>query len=101
MKYIFLLIFPLLAFAAYSCKKVPTGPITAVVVKDCTGVYLRINGDDYHVCNEDELKKLKDGDKITTNYRKLSKCAAANDRIVCMMLHENKGWIEVQTVKAQ
>jgi hypothetical protein len=68
-----------------------------LVVRDCTGTYLRDDGKDYHVCNVGKLSKFSDGETVDATYHVISSCNS--DEVVCMMLHPNQGWIEVDSVK--
>lgn len=83
-------------FLLCSCKKEKERSVT--VQKDCTGVYLRVDGKDYHVCNDGLLEKYPSGTAVKASYKPVSDCPEQSDRIVCMMLHENEGWIEVLSV---
>lgn len=68
----------------------------ATIVKDCTGTYLRMNEKDYQVCNLEAASSIPNGTKVTATFRYLAQCkGSAADAIVCMMYHENEGWIEV------
>lgn len=94
-KNVFLLAFT--AIALCSCKKESLRKMT--VIRDCTGTYLRADGKDYHVCNDGLLSGYKGGVAVMANIRPVSECAEQNDRIVCMMLHQNEGWVQVTRVK--
>ena len=84
----------------FTCKK--EEPITStktIVVRDCTGTYLRENGKDYHVCNIDKVAPFADGATVEASFNKISECKNANNTVVCEMYHENEGWIEVVSIK--
>ncbi|MGV3610069.1 MAG: hypothetical protein ACO1N0_03905 [Fluviicola sp.] len=86
----------MLLFVAASCSKTKTG----MVVRDCTGVYLQINGKDYRVCNIEKISNYKHGQEIKASYKEISDCdGTANDQPVCFMLHEYESWIEITKVK--
>lgn len=86
----------ILLFIAGSCTKTKT----ATVVRDCTGVYLQMNGTDYRVCNIEKISNYKHGQEIKASYKKLSSCdGSANDQPVCFMYHEYESWIEITRVK--
>lgn len=81
-----------------SCKKGTSVKMT--VVRDCTGTYLRKGGKDYHVCNLEKVTLFNDGQDVIVNYKKLKKCnGSGNDMIVCLMFHENEGWVEVTEIE--
>lgn len=81
-----------------ACKKVRNQPVT--VIRDCTGTYLRSYGKDYHVCNLEAVSGFTDGENITATFKKIKACnGSAKHEVVCMMVHENEGWIEVKKVK--
>lgn len=65
------------------------------VVKDCSGTYIQYENADYHVCNKDLLAKYKDGDWILASFYTLKECQEKGDEMVCMLYHENKGWVKV------
>lgn len=91
-------------FLATSCKKEDV--ITdfegtkALVLRDCTGTYLKINQKDYHVCNTNLTNRFSDNSFVEVIYTKISVCTGeANNGIVCMMYRENEGWIEIKNIK--
>jgi DhnA family fructose-bisphosphate aldolase class Ia len=94
-RYLLILLPVFIVFA--SCSKHRMASMT--VVKDCTGVYLRQDKKDYHVCNDEILSALKDGSEVKASFVKVQGCPAQKDRMVCMMYHENEGWIEVERTK--
>ena len=85
----------LLIVTASSCSKQNTEPIT--VIKDCTGSYLRFNGKDYQVCNQESLKDYKSGTQIETSFEQIESCS--NNEIVCLMYHINEGCVNVLKIE--
>lgn len=69
------------------------------VVKDCSGTYVKYNDADYQVCNKDVLTKLNNGDWIVASFYKLNECTEKQDDVICMLYHENKGWVKVYDVE--
>jgi len=69
------------------------------VVKDCSGTYLRLDGKDYHVCNEEKLSSFSSGTNVTATFKTLQNCKALEEKIVCKLYHQNEGWIEVCNLK--
>lgn len=81
-----------------SCKKKSNQTVT--VIRDCTGTYLRMNGKDYHVCNPEKVASFYEGATVTATFKKIKECnGSTKDVIVCLMVHENEGWIEVDKIK--
>ena len=81
-----------------SCKK--NDCVKAELVKDCTGVYLRIDSKDYQVCNLEKVSAFNNGAKISVSYKKISECkGTASDQVVCLMYHANEGWVEVLKIE--
>lgn len=78
-----------------SCSKVNNESMT--VIKDCTGSYLRFNAKDYQVCNIEIVADFENGAKVEASFEKIDECE--NNWIVCYMLHENEGWINVIKVE--
>jgi hypothetical protein len=65
------------------------------VVKDCSGTYVQYENADYQVCNKDILAKYNDGDWIVASFYTLNECTEKKDEVICMLYHENKGWVKV------
>ncbi len=77
-------------------------PVSIIVVKDCTGTYLRrpkmYHGmyEDFQVCNLEMVDSFPDGTMINVYFSKIDKCyGSAVDQIICKMLHPNEGWVEI------
>jgi hypothetical protein len=98
MKNILYLMFLSLILGSMACKK--ENKVSMTVVRDCTGTYLQKDGKDYHVCNLEKVKNFDDGTKVTASYKRLKECKGSGiDQIVCLMYHQNEGWIEVIDIK--
>ena len=83
-----------------SCKKECGKSQTVTVVKDCTGTYLRVDGKDYLVCNREKVSSFADGTTVNASFKKINECdGSAKDAFVCMMFHENEGWIKVEKIQ--
>lgn len=88
-----LLGFILLSLIASSCSTV--SGIEAVVIRDCTGTYVRVDGKDYLVCNREKLKEYQEGDTVRVRFKKTTYCQELKDEIVCMMYHEHEGMVKL------
>ena len=94
-----LLIFVATSLFFATCKKGGCNG-DAIVVKDCTGTYLRMMEKAYQVCNPEKLSSFSDGQKVNAKHKKISECnGTAKDAAMCMMAHPSEGWIEVESVK--
>jgi len=95
MKNHFLYLFAILLIVTISsCTK--TG--SALVVKDCTGSYLKLKEKDYLICNSETVNDFNNGDSINVVFKTAKKCLT--DTLVrCKMFHANEGWINVTEVK--
>jgi hypothetical protein len=69
----------------------------AIVIRDSTGTYLRINDRDYKVCNLENLSKVKNGRYVRITYRKTNECIEKNN--ACYTVHPHEGMIEVMKIK--
>lgn len=84
-------------FALPACNKIKNQ--TTTVVRDCTGTYIRYEGIDYRVCNLEKVAPFADGATVKTSFKKLKECNGSGDTaVVCAMLHENGGWINVDKI---
>jgi SH3-like domain-containing protein len=84
-----------LIFIATACSKVNNKDMT--VIKDCTGSYLRFNGNDYHICNIEIVENFDSGTEVEASFKKIDECD--NNWAVCQMIHDNEGWINVTKIK--
>lgn len=69
----------------------------ATVVRDCSGTYLRMQNDDYLVCNKEILTDIADGSMVEVRYKKVKTCPPT-DEVVCMLYHDHKGIVQVTKV---
>jgi hypothetical protein len=96
-----LLFLSILLVSFVSCKKEDrcSKGQEMIVITDCTGSYLRMDGKDYQVCNTEKVANFQNLQVVNADFKKISNCTgSAADDIVCMMLHENEGWIEVKSI---
>ena len=61
-----------------------------IVVKDCTGSYLRFNGKDYHICNIETVENYDNGTEVKASFKIIDNCIDSNE-VVCEILHKNEG----------
>lgn len=92
----------LLSFAAilfiaflFSCEK--SGKNGAIIIKNCTGTYLRISDKEYKVCNHQKLAEYNHGISVTATYKRVKKCD--DTAVYCMMAYPNDGIIKVISIK--
>jgi hypothetical protein len=89
----------LLLFLALSLSACDKCSRNVVVVKDCTGSYIRIDQKDYLVCNFEVLQSYTDGAEIQVEFQKITNCVHLGDPIICEMYHPNEGFIEITKIK--
>lgn len=95
-KLTFLLLFVFLAFVA--CKKKTNK--SAIVVRDCTGTYIRYEEKDYQVSNIDKVAPFSDGATVKVTFKLLENYDDSSiDEPWCKMLHIKEGWIEVKKIE--
>lgn len=93
-----LILIPVMSLLLISCEKERTEKVT--VIKDCRGSYLRFDGKDYLICNREKAEPFSDGTIVTATFKEIKNCTgSAKDAIVCMMYHQNEGWIEVEKIQ--
>ncbi len=76
-------------------------PYATIVIKDCTGQYLRFDGIDYPICNTKAVKDFPSGAAVFADYKFVGngKCDG-RDEIHCMMVHPYPvgEWIKVTRI---
>jgi hypothetical protein len=106
MKKVFLITFALSSLISAGCTKNKDRKCPAtdqysgkvIVVKDCTGTYIRYREKDYRVCNEDLLKYYTDGSRITANFSKANNCSDL-PLYLCNMYHQNEGLVAISCIQ--
>jgi hypothetical protein len=91
-----LLIFGLILVTFSSCSKV--NDKNMIVVKDCTGSYLRYHDKDYLICNYQIVEQLEHGTEVKASFEKIETCPDC-DFIACQMLHTHEGLITVSEIE--
>ncbi len=69
-----------------------------IVIKDCTGSYLRFNDKDYRICNFEIVDDFEDGTEVKASFTEIESCSAYDNVNICDMLHINEGWITVTKI---
>ncbi len=95
-KFATLLLVPILLLLG-ACKSIQSEPVEAMVISDCTGVYLQIEGLDYLVCNQN-LVKSKVGQSVKVSFEKISECPEFKNKAVCLMYHKNEGLVRISAL---
>jgi hypothetical protein len=96
--YLLILLHTFFLISTASCEK--QGNESMQVIRDCTGTYLRKDGKDYMVCNLEKVSQFADATKVKASFIRISECkGSAINQIVCLMYHQNEGWIEVKEIK--
>lgn len=81
-----------------SCEKQRNEPV--LVIRDCSGTYLRFEGKDYQVCNTEKTDKFAGGTAVTATFKRTDKCNNPDfEAAICFLLHVNEGFIEVTKIK--
>jgi hypothetical protein len=89
----------LLSVVLTACSSI--NGVQAIVVRDCTGTYIRVSEKDYLVCNNDLLEKKQTGDTVRVRFQSIQNCPRLDTTIVCMMYHEHHGLVKLKKVNDQ
>lgn len=86
-----------LAFSImYSCSSLSS--VEARVVRDCSGTYIRVGEKDYQVCNRNLLNSYHDGDSVRIRFSPVESCPELDSVMICLMFHQNEGFIQIKKV---
>lgn len=91
----------LFSFLLSGCSKgentVAAKPV--IVIKDCTGYYLRQGDLDYPVCNRETVESYKDGDFLEVAFTETQTCNTG-PYTVCAMVHSYRigQWVIVNRI---
>lgn len=84
------------AIFAIACGK--ENHVDAIIIKDCTGTYLRIVNKDYKVCNSELTKGFADGQIVKAVFTLESECN--NDTpSPCYMSHNFVSYAQIKKIK--
>lgn len=98
MKRGFYLMAILICLFSISCKK--EMPDQAILIRDCTGTYLRIKNTDYKICNIEKVAVFKTGTTVSVSFKKIPECnGKGNFPITCYMMHHFESWIEIEGIR--
>ena len=79
----------------FSCSKKEND---AILIKDCTGSYLRKDNEDFYITNFEVVEHLESNSNIKVDY----KIQKEEDKIFifsCLMHHETAGFIKITKIK--
>ncbi|MEO7049078.1 MAG: hypothetical protein ABI091_27485 [Ferruginibacter sp.] len=97
MKITFYIIIICLVQTLFSCKKDLT--TNGIIIKDCTGTYLRLNEKDYKVCNLEKVSSFQSDTNVRVTFKQLKNCeGTANSTPICYLLHQYVAWIEIEDI---
>ncbi|MEO5943889.1 MAG: hypothetical protein ABIP30_02715 [Ferruginibacter sp.] len=93
---LYIIIFCLLQVLV-SCKK--DSNTNGIIIKDCTGTYLRLNGNDYKVCNLEKITSFLSDTNVRVTFKQLQGCdGSGNFTPTCYLLHQYIGWVEIEDI---
>lgn len=97
--YLIAILLTLTLSSLISCEK-DNNAKSVVVIKDCTGDYLRYDSKDYLVCNRDKLADFDNNTNAIATFKRIETCSG-EPYVVCMMYHQHEGYIEVKSIRVQ
>ena len=69
---------------------------TAIVIKNCTGSYLRFEDNDFKICNPDIMASHPEGEVVIVRLRYNDQCS---DDFACNLHYPFEGWVEVLEIE--
>ncbi|PCI07294.1 MAG: hypothetical protein COB73_08495 [Flavobacteriaceae bacterium] len=66
-----------------------------LIVRDCSGTYIRMNEWDYKVCNDTTLVNIKNDAFAKISFIDINKCKLPEKVAVCMLYHEHVGAVKI------
>jgi len=74
---------------------------TGKIINDCSGVYFRMNNDDYLICNNSMVRDLETGTEIKIKYQVIDECEKQNNPPCYLpFFHEYKSIILISKIKS-
>lgn len=96
MKKLFILFLATSIFAFTSCSK-DFLQVDAIVEKNCTGSYLKINDNFFYVCNSEKVGSYSSGQTISVSYEALEGCKSKGTPN-CDLNFNYEGIIEIKEI---
>lgn len=97
MKKLFILLFASSLLLISSCSK-DFLQVNAIVEKNCTGSYLKINDKFYYVCNKEKLDSYTQGQSINVQYKVLEGCKSKEETNACTMAFNYEAIVEIKEI---
>lgn len=69
---------------------------TAIVIKNCTGSYLRFEDNDFKICNQEIIESYQEDEVITANLRHIDHCSYD---YACNLYYPFEGWVEILEIE--
>lgn len=91
-----LLLFVLSFIVLISCKK-ELNYVEAIVEKNCSGEYIKVNDNFLLVCNKEKLTSFENGQKIKVAFQVIKKCDSYG--AICAMAFAFKETVNINGIK--
>lgn len=85
----------ILLLSLFSCSK---NENDAILIKDCTGAYLRIDNEDFYITNYEIVDHIESSTHLNVDFKN-KKESEQKFIAICMMHHETAGVIEITKIK--
>jgi hypothetical protein len=99
MKKLLILLLTVSLFTLSSCSK-DFIQVDAIVEKNCTGSYLKIDDKFYYVCNQDVIAAYTNGQQISVSYEALQGCKSKGTPS-CDLAFSYESIIEIKEILKQ
>lgn len=96
MRKLFILLLSTSLFVFASCSK-DFLQVDAIVEKNCTGSYLKINDNFFYVCNSEKVASYTSGQAISVSYEALEGCKSKGTP-TCDLNFNYEGIIEIKEI---
>lgn len=84
-----MLIYTLLVFSLFTMCTKKVEYTSVIVVRDCSGTYLKVDGKVYFVCNPDKIASVLDGSELLVTYTPCSECTDRQTHCLILRPYES------------
>ena len=85
--------------ASWQLKPQQAHTAEVIIVRNCTGTYIRFKEQDYKVCNQELIVKLKSDAKVNVTFEDSNRCKLPKDMAICSMYHPFISSVNIIAIK--
>lgn len=87
--------------ASWQLKLKKTYKEKVIVIRDCSGTYIRFNGNDFKVCNDAVLESFENKSEVQLFFTDVNLCEVEENVATCMLYHGFMGSVHIENITSK